>query len=108
MQPAHYEPKCYEGATRPSPKECSVYEECVRGEWTRKACPYDHGFYNGQCVVGNCAAAGKHCRESSGVDGYRRVENDCSKFYQCVHGKRYYEKNILLRLSSCVRDVFVR
>ncbi|VDL62952.1 unnamed protein product [Nippostrongylus brasiliensis] len=25
--------------------------------------------------------------ESSGVDGYRRVEHDCSKYYQCVHGK---------------------
>ncbi|KAK6056413.1 chitin binding Peritrophin-A domain protein [Cooperia oncophora] len=28
-----------------------------------------------------------YCRESSGVDGYRRMESDCSKYYQCVHGK---------------------
>ncbi|XGW22926.1 hypothetical protein V3C99_005283 [Haemonchus contortus] len=82
-----YKPKCYEGMTRPITNECSVYEQCVQGQWVRKACSYGQKFYNGQCIPGNCSNTGQQCRESSGVDGYRRMETDCSKYYQCVHGK---------------------
>ncbi|PAV64161.1 hypothetical protein WR25_01498 [Diploscapter pachys] len=31
--------------------------------------------------------ATEYCVMSGGRDGYRRVPHDCSKFYQCVHGK---------------------
>ncbi|KHJ77266.1 chitin binding Peritrophin-A domain protein [Oesophagostomum dentatum] len=38
-------------------------------------------------MLGQCGEEGQRCRESGGVDGYRRVQHDCSKYYQCVHGK---------------------
>ncbi|CAJ0595469.1 unnamed protein product [Cylicocyclus nassatus] len=82
-----YKPTCYEGNTRPVKTHCSLYEECSHGRWERKACPYGYKFYNGYCVVGNCNEEGQPCVESSGRDGYRRVQHDCTKFYQCVHGK---------------------
>ncbi|WKX89194.1 hypothetical protein Q1695_008669 [Nippostrongylus brasiliensis] len=85
QQNPSYQPNCYEGERRPIENECSTYEECVQGQWLKKACGYGQKFAYGQCVPGDCPSS--KCRESSGVDGYRRVEHDCSKYYQCVHGK---------------------
>ncbi|KAE9416171.1 hypothetical protein Angca_000903, partial [Angiostrongylus cantonensis] len=82
-----YKPRCYEGDTRAVPRYCSLYKECVYGKWVEKACPHGQRFYNGYCVEGNCYGEPLNCRESSGVNGYRRVPHDCSKYYQCVHGK---------------------
>ncbi|KAJ1371746.1 hypothetical protein KIN20_033746 [Parelaphostrongylus tenuis] len=82
-----YKPQCYDGDTRAIPQQCSLYEECIYGEWVKKACPYGQRFFNGYCVEGKCYGESQYCQESSGVDGYRRVSHDCSKYYQCVHGK---------------------
>ncbi|KAK5968852.1 hypothetical protein GCK32_018317, partial [Trichostrongylus colubriformis] len=85
-QSPSYKPECYEGATRDSSdtNSCSLYEQCVRGKWVKKTCAFNQSYYNGQCVDGLCIE--RSCRGSSGVDGYRRVDSDCSKYYQCVHG----------------------
>ncbi|ETN81345.1 chitin binding Peritrophin-A domain protein [Necator americanus] len=82
-----YHPKCFEGETKSIPGQCSLYKECQNGKWVKKACPYGYRFYNGYCMEGNCSEENQYCKESSGVDGYRRVQHDCSKYYQCVHGK---------------------
>ncbi|VDO71570.1 unnamed protein product [Heligmosomoides polygyrus] len=87
QQGPDYKPECYDGETRPVNNECSLYEECIRGQWTRRTCPYGQKFHNGFCIAGSCTGPSQYCRESSGMEGYRRVEHDCSKYYQCVHGK---------------------
>ncbi|VDM61829.1 unnamed protein product [Angiostrongylus costaricensis] len=101
--------QCRSGAVRPHPSNQKLYIFCYYGVWTERAClekeaVFDFKIlgctsvyhaapiedYKPRCYEGNTKALPRYCslyEESSRVNGYRRVPHDCSKYYQCVHGK---------------------
>ncbi|VDO70865.1 unnamed protein product [Haemonchus placei] len=110
--------QCRSGALQPHLTNQHSYMFCQYGMWTERSCHRDGAIfdwkvlgcvvsqsqsnpYKPKCYEGMTRPITNECsvyEESSGVDGYRRMETDCSKYYQCVHGKSITE--LLQSLSS--------